>query len=79
MKRVVDVPENDFGIYCRMVDDGMANEAVRRIVKGQPLSEILDKISAEIKCMEYHMIDCDVLVSQDEVLDIIEKYKEVSK
>lgn len=37
--------------------------------------EILDKISAEIKSMEYHMIDCEVLVSQEEVLDIIEKYK----
>lgn len=41
--------------------------------------DILDKISAEIKNMEYHMIDCDVLVSQEEVLDIIEKYKGVSE
>ena len=37
MKIVVDVPERDFGIYCRMVDEGMANEAVRRIVNGTPL------------------------------------------
>lgn len=39
------------------------------------IAEILDKISAEIKNMEYHMVDCDVLVSQEEVLDIIDKYK----
>ncbi len=43
--------------------------------KAEKLPEILDKISAEIKDMEYHMIDCEVLVSQEEVLDIIEKYK----
>lgn len=54
----------------------MAIEALK-----QPsVTEILDKISAEIKRMEYHMIDCDVLVSQEEVLEIIEKYKkEVSE
>lgn len=38
-------------------------------------SDVLDKISAEIRSMEYHMIDCDVLVSQEEVLEILEKYK----
>jgi hypothetical protein len=37
---------------------------------------LIDDIAAEIKRMEYHMIDCDVLVSQEEVLDIIEKYRE---
>ena len=38
-------------------------------------SDVLDKISTEIKRMEYHMIDCDVLVSQEEVFEILEKYK----
>lgn len=32
----------------------------------------LDSVKAEIKRMEYHMIDCDVLVSQEEVLDILD-------
>ena len=43
------------------------------------VAEVLDKISVEITRMDYHMIDCDVLVSQEEVLDIIEKYKGVSE
>lgn len=38
-------------------------------------SDVLDKISAEIRSMDYHMVDCDVLVSQEEVLEILEKYK----
>lgn len=33
---------------------------------------LIEDIKAEIKRMEYHMIDCDVLVDQEEVLDIIE-------
>lgn len=33
---------------------------------------LLDDIKAEIKSMEYHMIDCDVLVDQEEVLDILD-------
>lgn len=32
----------------------------------------LDDVKAEIKRMEYHMIDCDVLVSQEEVLEILD-------
>lgn len=40
---------------------------------------LIDDVKAKIKLMDYHMIDCDVLVSQDEVLDIIEKYKEGDK
>ncbi len=32
----------------------------------------LDSVKTEIKRMEYHMIDCDVLVSQEEVLDILD-------
>ena len=41
--------------------------------------DVLDKISAEIRRMDYHTVDCDVLVDQEEVLYIIEKYKEDSK
>lgn len=33
---------------------------------------LLDDVKAEIKRMEYHMIDCDVLVSQEEVLEILD-------
>lgn len=42
--------------------------------KAEQMSEFLDKITAEVKGMEYHMIDCEVLVSQEEVLEIIEKH-----
>ena len=34
----------------------------------------IEKIRAEIKHMEYHMIDCEVLVSQEDVLEIIDKH-----
>jgi hypothetical protein len=40
-------------------------------------SDVLDKISAEIKGMD-HILDCDVFevfVRQKEVLEILEKYK----
>lgn len=43
--------------------------------KTPTIAEILDKISAEILRMDYHTIDCDVLVDQEEVLYIIEQYK----
>lgn len=33
---------------------------------------LIDDVKAEIKRMEYHMIDCDVLVSQEEVLEILD-------
>lgn len=49
MKIVIDIPEREFSLYSSMVKMDMGNEAVRFIVKGKPLSEILDKISAEIK------------------------------
>jgi len=38
--------------------------------KGQ--KDFAEKVKAEIKRMDYHMIDCDVLVSQEEVLDILD-------
>lgn len=33
---------------------------------------LIDDIKAEIKRMDYHMIDCDVLVSQEEILNILD-------
>jgi len=73
---VVGIPERNFDIYCRMVDEGMANEAVRRIVRGQPLSEILDKISAEIKEVTMkHPMTMDYECGLNEARSIIEKYK----
>lgn len=36
---------------------------------------LTEDLKAEIKSMEYHMIDCEVLVSQEEVLELVEKYK----
>lgn len=33
---------------------------------------LIDEVKTEIKRMEYHMIDCDVLVSQEEVLEILD-------
>ena len=40
---------------------------------------LIDDAKAEIKRMEYHMIDCDVLVSQEEVLEIIDSIGERGK
>lgn len=79
---VVGIPERNFDIYCRMVDEGMANEAVRRIVRGQPLSEILDKISAEIREAREDLDGYEpnaLITFADRVDDIIEKYKGVSE
>lgn len=50
----------------------IAEEEINSMKKTPTIDEILDKISAEIKGMEYHMIDCEVLVSQEEVLDILD-------
>ena len=35
----------------------------------------LDDVKAEIRGMEYHTIDGDILVDYEEVLDIVERYK----
>lgn len=45
----------------------------------QGQKDFAEKLKAEIKRMEYHMIDCDVLVSQEEVLDIIDKHISAEK
>lgn len=51
-------------------------ESTNAIKNGIPLDDVLDKISADIRRMDYHTIDCDILVDQEEVLYIIEQYKE---
>lgn len=53
----------------------IAEEEINSMKKTPTIAEILDKISAEIKRMDYHMIDCDVVVDLEEVLYIFEKYK----
>ena len=71
--------DNQTGIYCSSCGKWFkwADKDEKNLqLKSQSVAEILDKISAEIKSMEYHMIDCEVLVDQEDVLDIIEKYKE---
>ena len=54
-------------------------QSISRAINSMPVtpsvSETLDKISAEIRRMDYHTVDCDVLVDQEEVLYIIEQYK----
>lgn len=75
VKLIIKMPKEE---YNKIKGDSLfLNFAVmaNAIKNGTPLDDVLDKISAEIEDMEYHMIDCDVLVSQEEVLDIIEKYK----
>ena len=37
----------------------------------QGRKELIDDVKAEIRRMEYHMIDCDVLVNQEDVLEIL--------
>ena len=47
-------------------------EAPQGLIEGIRNGTPLDSVKAEIKRMEYHMIDCDVLVSQEEVLEILD-------
>ena len=67
VKLIIEIPRNEYEYTCDMTlhDRSIWDNAIR---KGIPL----DDVKAEIKRMEYHMIDCDVLVSQEEVLDIID-------
>ena len=44
-------------------------------LSGSKVADVLEKISAEIRGMEYRTIDGDVVVDQEEVLYIIEEYK----
>lgn len=62
--------------YCKAHDMALvAGELARElIIEKKNINKVLAEVKAEIKRMEYHMIDCDVLVSQEDVLDIIEKY-----
>lgn len=56
-------------------DKSKQNYSSKDESKTPTIAEILDKISAEILRMDYHMFDCNVLVDQEEVLYIIEQYK----
>ena len=77
MKIVIDITKGHFETLKEMGDCGLGyyNEA---ILKGQPLSEILDKISAEIKeNMSWEMYDeyGNETALCKELVEIIEKYK----
>ena len=50
---------------------GFSEEQIKA-VKSAFVDSALADIKAEIRGMDYHMIDCEVVVSQEEVLDIID-------
>lgn len=74
MKLIINIPaEKDFidkalwgGIDAFDTDDLVI--VLDAIAHGVPLEDL----KSEIKRMEYHMIDCEVLVRQEEVLEIID-------
>lgn len=51
-------------------EGSLSGAYIRGYRKGQ--KDFAEKVKAEIKRMEYHMIDCEVLVSLDEVLEILD-------
>lgn len=76
VKLIIEIPTIDRDILNNDCCGQTRKEAILCAVKhGIPL----DEVKAEIKRMEYHMIDCDVLVSQDEVLEILDSVGEGDK
>lgn len=72
VKLIIEIPKDAYRA-CRPLktdnDQGILTFCiVNAVADGIPL----DDVKAEIKRMEYHMIDCEVLVSQDEVLEILD-------
>ena len=65
VKLIIEIPEETYEYWKTHKDEYVLAEAIKN---GIPL----DAIKAEIAGMEYHMIDCDVLVSQEDVLDILD-------
>lgn len=82
MKVVVDIPEGHLRTLRQLGGLGYYHEV---IAKGQPLSEILDKISAEIDGLHQKPVGFENEYeggynhAVDSVLDVIEKYKGVSE
>ena len=71
VKLIIEIPKDFYEITKAKVDKNMTYALyATSVANGIPL----DDVKAEIKRMEYHMIDCDVLVSQEEVLEIIDKH-----
>lgn len=74
VKLIIEIPKEDYEQTCNLTLHKRAfwDNDIRN---GIPL----DDVKAEIKRMEYHMIDCDVLVSQDEVLEILDNIGKENK
>ena len=79
MKLVIDLPE------WFIEDTKEFNHPTpmdKAIINGQPLDEILDKISAEIEELEkytWFIPPCPYVVEKKKVLEIVEKYKAESE
>ena len=69
VKLIIEIPKDYYEIIKHDVENHLTDYRPFEIIgNGIPL----DDVKAEIAGMEYHMIDCDVLVSQEEVLDILD-------
>lgn len=69
MKLIIEIDEESYKEIKKIVADGNDMFFTDKLISnGTPL----DDVKTEIKRMEYHMIDCDVLVSQEEVLEILD-------
>ena len=83
MKLVIDIPDYDIEQIKECYEEhDIVESTYSYIYHGQPLSEILDKIRAEIKALSnanpsyWHSGD---MVERDDVLEILDKYKGDSK
>lgn len=87
-KQIFDKAEsNEFGVIGKAIQNGIlldSNDSdyaeAQAYFAGQAYGweqgrkALIDEVKAEIKYMEDCMIDCEVFVSEEEVLDIIDKH-----
>ena len=82
MKIVIDIPDYDVELIKEYYEGhDIVESTYSYIYNGQPLSEVLDKISAEID-KEYDRVrpyNIDIAEGLDLAFRIIDKYKGVSK
>ena len=82
MKLIVDIDEQHFELLQMAVMNGMGDNAQKIVAQGIPLEQMFEQIRAEIELLSnanpsyWHSGD---MVEREEVLDIIDKYREDKK
>jgi len=86
MKLIVDIPETEYQMFTVVCNNGIGNTAMERILEGNPLEYVLDKIRAEIEAIDIvkcKVVDSNIIKSpqriKDEMLEIIDKYRAESE